>query len=279
MSWAARLAWATPTLAFVARCFFVLVSPIWSPLAFLLRTRRWLWLQHYTHLVPASTLARAEGRLGPSDAATLKHYRLLLAEVRGVAEWAEQLRQARYESVHAANFLALWTALRPDSPPPPIPSAAWGELGFQGKDPATDLRGSGLAGVACLLFFAENFPDAARRALLQASHPQHWMPFACAGINLTAFLLRDLLGAPDSPAKRPLAPHLLHHGTTPEQLRVVFCYLLVELCDAYSAAAPANVMAFPGIMAAFQERIRKQLATEGVLFRRLSDTRLVSRLK
>ena len=89
--------------------------------------------------------------------------------------------------------------------------------------------------------------------------------------------MRDLLGSPDSTNKRLLTPHFLHHGTTPEQLRVVFCYLLVELCDAYSAAAPSNVLAFPGIMAAFQERVRIQLSTTGLLFTQLSDTRLVLR--
>lgn len=39
-----------------------------------------------------------------------------------------------------------------------IPSARWKELGFQGVDPATDVRGGGELALQNLVFFAENYP-------------------------------------------------------------------------------------------------------------------------
>jgi hypothetical protein len=69
----------------------------------------------------------------------------------------------------------------------------------------------------------------------------------------------------------------LLHGCTPEQLRVVFCHLLVQLCDAYIAAEPENIMAFPAVLAAFQQRVRTQLLTTGVLFSHINETHLAPR--
>jgi hypothetical protein len=45
----------------------------------------------------------------------------------------------------------------------------WGELGFQGDDPATDLRTSGLLGALQLAALPEQHPALAR-ALLELSH-------------------------------------------------------------------------------------------------------------
>jgi hypothetical protein len=45
----------------------------------------------------------------------------------------------------------------------------WGELGFQGDDPATDLRSAGLLGALQLAALPEQHPGLAR-ALLELSH-------------------------------------------------------------------------------------------------------------
>jgi hypothetical protein len=39
----------------------------------------------------------------------------------------------------------------------------WEKLGFQGKDPATDLRGAGLMGLKNLHYMAECYPDVLSR--------------------------------------------------------------------------------------------------------------------
>ena len=68
----------------------------------------------------------------------------------------------------------------------------WGELGFQGRDPATDLRGMGLLSLDHLYTLANSRPAEARAALEVSAREPAYYPFAAAGVNLTA-LVRRLL--------------------------------------------------------------------------------------
>ena len=93
-------------------------------------------------------------------------------------------------------------------------STKWQLLGFQGDDPATDLRACKLLGLKTLLTFLERSPryaDAilASRRITGDFDPRKpgFYPVACAGIEITAFLceccgLRGPNGAPP-PAELP----------------------------------------------------------------------------
>ncbi|RHZ28821.1 hypothetical protein DYB37_003400, partial [Aphanomyces astaci] len=64
----------------------------------------------------------------------------------------------------------LWTNLKPDvRRSGGRYTKEWGEIGFQGQDPMTDFR----------------FASLRSRALVHASHPTQWYPFAVTGINIT----------------------------------------------------------------------------------------------
>mmetsp|Transcript_4498 Transcript_4498/g.11489 ORF Transcript_4498/g.11489 Transcript_4498/m.11489 type:complete len:299 (-) Transcript_4498:267-1163(-) len=69
-------------------------------------------------------------------------------------------------------------------------SAKWGDVGFQGKDPATDFRGQGLLGLQNILFLARAHKEDCLRMLEQHSAG---FPFALAVINISSFLM-DVLG-------------------------------------------------------------------------------------
>lgn len=99
-------------------------------------------------------------------------------------------------SSHEALLERLWASLRPGvRRAGGRVSAEWGEIGFQGQDPATDFRGMGLLGLEQLVHFAEGPQNsAARAALTDSAHPVRYYPFAAAGINLTSFVV-ELLGA------------------------------------------------------------------------------------
>jgi hypothetical protein len=89
---------------------------------------------------------------------------------------------------HENMLLHLWQTAFPDIPLKDRISKQWGDLGFQGKDPATDFRGMGLLGLSCLSFFVENYHKQTREIL--NAHRSY--PFATFGINLTHFLLKML---------------------------------------------------------------------------------------
>ncbi|KAI8874261.1 hypothetical protein GQ42DRAFT_112317, partial [Ramicandelaber brevisporus] len=72
-------------------------------------------------------------------------------------------------------------------------SEYWKEIGFQGSDPSTDLRGAGMLSLDDLLYFAQNYPAEARFALESSNHPVSWYPFATFGINLTGFITNQLI--------------------------------------------------------------------------------------
>lgn len=67
--------------------------------------------------------------------------------------------------------------------------AEWIELGFQGEDPTTDFRGTGLLGLLNLHFFVSADPEKSKQILEEANDKRHHYFFACAGINITYKLL------------------------------------------------------------------------------------------
>ena len=61
-------------------------------------------------------------------------------------------------------------------------------LGFQGKDPTTDFRGSGYLGLLHLTSFSLQHPQS-RLVFETASSPGTWYFYACTAINITAKVL------------------------------------------------------------------------------------------
>merc|ERR1711939_816863 len=67
---------------------------------------------------------------------------------------------------------------------------AWGRLGFQGKDPATDFRGTGALGLETLHYLSVRHTNSAQAIL---EHDENGcFPLALAAISITATLM-DLL--------------------------------------------------------------------------------------
>lgn len=70
----------------------------------------------------------------------------------------------------------------------------WTELGFQGEDPATDLRGAGILGLRQLVHFAQRHPQAMKGMMeynkrVQDAHGDSWYLIAVVSLQITAQLL------------------------------------------------------------------------------------------
>ena len=61
--------------------------------------------------------------------------------------------------------MELWNGLRPFHRLPSRLCKEWGEIGFQGQDPATDFRGMGMLGLEQLLYFTTKHNKTALKVL------------------------------------------------------------------------------------------------------------------
>jgi len=68
----------------------------------------------------------------------------------------------------------------------------WEEIGFQGTDPATDLRGAGILGLLQLLALVDQHKELAREMWEHSRHPTYHFPFAVCGLNMTQ-IVKELL--------------------------------------------------------------------------------------
>jgi hypothetical protein len=72
-------------------------------------------------------------------------------------------------------------------------SSKWDKLGFQGQDPATDLRGGGILALEIFVDFVESNPELVRgmqehcKKQIQLGS-MNWLLIACASINITVTL-------------------------------------------------------------------------------------------
>lgn len=123
------------------------------------------------------------------------------------------------EDEHNVHVRQLWTRAYPSEPVPDIPAEQWKRLGFQGTNPATDFRGSGLCGIDCLLAIVEH--SEFFHALMKSADA-HEIPFATAGINIVSMIF-ELMGWG---FKSPGIPT----GNSPTTYRTL-CKLLFEKDD------------------------------------------------
>ena len=165
-------------------------------------------------------------------------------------------------------------------------TSQWNELGFQGKDPATDLRGMGLLGLMQLVYYAERYPEKARSTLLDSEHPRRWYPWAVAGINVSSFVLALLVH------ERALDGRLVEEREEKEEreeeeegvgkegvgkergldvrrrkggreggmkvVNEVYCRVWEEMGRAWVEADAENVMAFPRVWGEVKRRERRR---------------------
>ena len=162
---------------------------------------------------------------------------------------------------HEELLLNLWKLLCPNRPLSNRISSDWGDIGFQGTDPATDFRGMGLLGLLQLLEFGRfDSGDPARGALSLANHPSYGFPFSCACINITAWLLQSL-----EQGKLRIW-FASRNNISSETFHFLYITLFDKFAHFYVASRPEDIMSFGVLFGQFKEDIERT--------RFLFDTRL-----
>jgi ELMO/CED-12 family len=65
--------------------------------------------------------------------------------------------------VHERVLVSIYRGLLGSSECPPVFGSHWEAIGFQGSDPATDVRGGGVFGLLLISHFIQSQPGTARR--------------------------------------------------------------------------------------------------------------------
>ncbi|XP_042211083.1 ELMO domain-containing protein 2-like isoform X2 [Homarus americanus] len=186
-------------------------------------------------------------------------YRQLSAQI-------ETIRREMYNSTnqsHEEKLLCLWDALMPETPLEARITKQWQVIGFQGDDPQTDFRGMGLLGLENLLFFAEQYPTAARHVLARSQHPTYGYSFAIVGINITH-----------------MAFHLLQNGDAkihfynaskrfPEvrAFHNFYCYLFFTFDELWRQEKPRDMMEFSRVRDKFEAQVKYKLKNPFAYFK------------
>lgn len=122
----------------------------------------------------------------------------------------------------------------------------WMDLGFQGSDPKTDVRSTGVASLHHLLFLLRNHPDTVLRGL---SMP-YSISFACVVINCTAYL-RDLLMRDNDRMNYFMLTGNLKDFDV--RLGEGVYEMLVILEKEWTRQEPADIMGFPSVFTSVKQ--------------------------
>lgn len=68
----------------------------------------------------------------------------------------------------------------------------WEEIGFQGDDPATDLRGVGMFGVIQLFYLVKNHQEFAKKMHKLSRDERQYFPFSVVSLNFTKVTLQTM---------------------------------------------------------------------------------------
>jgi hypothetical protein len=169
---------------------------------------------------------------------------------------------------HETKLQHLWAVWRPAQPWPGRSCAkAWGDLGFQGKDPCTDFRAMGLLAVEVLLFLGEKHPLLIQRLLT----PTREYPVACAVINLVSHLANLLTIHKDVPV-RPFTNHALFRKfAASEDLRsdwffAELCAVLLAALDDIYLDRNLKYMDFPHVLMTVTDLLDTALSHDPIHF-------------
>ncbi len=94
--------------------------------------------------------------------------------------------------VHRRIMISIYrklVKLRREDPDPPTIGPMWADLGFQGSDPGTDLRSTGIFGPLQVLYLLEYYPVLGGTMYKVAVNPIREFPFALVAFNFSGVVM------------------------------------------------------------------------------------------
>ncbi|KAK8820098.1 hypothetical protein WA577_006167 [Blastocystis sp. JDR] len=186
-----------------------------------------------------------------------------------VLQVVDDLKNTPYDrenEEHEALLLQLWSNLKPDEELIARETDQWGDIGFQGRDPATDFRGLGLLSLSNLCYYALHHTDEAIHCLLQSDVTRGGYPMAITGIQLSALIN-------DWTAKRLLDRQFFSVDVENTDMSLeeralyfyqeFFCRVFTAFDAFYESKHPENLLQFPIILKEFEKSILRQIE-EGI---------------
>ncbi|KAH8927856.1 hypothetical protein BT69DRAFT_1277620 [Atractiella rhizophila] len=147
------------------------------------------------------------------------------------------------------NLRAIWRYLMPEDALDVVLDKRWQDVGFQGSDPSTDFRATGMLGLDSLLFFAREHSSSSQIATELNGTP-NWYPFALASIAVCDFVLSLL--------KHRDLQYLLFSKEKDKREQFVFEFhsRLLVMFHLEWKSKQENVMQFERLFSEFKSRIR-----------------------
>ncbi|OQS05874.1 ELMO domain-containing protein 3 [Thraustotheca clavata] len=115
----------------------------------------------------------------------------------------------------------------------PLTGVHWEVLGFQGSDPATDLRGAGMLSLLQVLYILSKFHFASK-------HEQHHFPMMCVLINMTLHTMLALRSG-------ALIPICNRHKDVAAAMNQLYVSMVVKLLSEWQTKACSDAV-FPMVM-------------------------------
>ncbi|KAJ3438184.1 hypothetical protein M0813_29498 [Anaeramoeba flamelloides] len=147
---------------------------------------------------------------------------------------------------HEMHLQELWCSMKPDTTFE-RKSKQWSKLGFQGKDPATDFRGSGILGLFFLEYFSKKYPEESKKALNDSygTESRSFYPFSCFGIQLSNELLQNLKKTDR------LDSYLLMKKPELATFFTLCSELFIKFNQLWKKKNPENLLKFPSLFKSF----------------------------
>lgn len=175
-----------------------------------------------------------------------------------VASEVEEFRLTTYDeknSEHENLLYKLWDLLKGDDKLEERHTSRWGEIGFQGKNPATDFRGMGLLSLKNLVYLMEHKRDVGLKIFGLSNHPNYGFSFAIVGIDFTGSAVEFLKNG----RLKGYMYNLDDAEYTLEHFQVFFSEIFYEFAEYWVMREPPNIMSFNEIKADYMKEVMKRL--------------------